>query len=135
MSIGPLISLAGGYLESLFANSLSGATSGGNQDTNRLSPFAQVLSSLQQLQQSNPSHYQQVTQQISSSLHTAAQSATASGNTSLANELNKLSTGFSSASTSGRLPNVPDLAQAVGRGYHHLSIVDTTLSKAGFQTT
>ena len=155
MSIGPLVSLAGGYIESLFANSLSGAsptnTASTTQNTNRLSPFAQVLSSLQQLQQSNPPQYQQVTQQISGSLQTAAQSATASGNTSLANELNKLSTDFSSASTSGQLPNVQDLAQAVGRGYHHhhsgdlasvannsqspLSIIDTTLSNAGIQTS
>jgi hypothetical protein len=130
MSIGPLISLAGGYIESLFSNPLSGsspanttstgaAASVGNQDTNQLSPFAQVLNSLQQLQQSNPSQYQQVTQQISSNLQTAAQSATASGNTSLANELNKLSTDFSSASTSGQLPNVQDLAQAIGGGHHH----------------
>lgn len=55
----------------------------------------------------------------SSNLQTAAQSATASGNTSLANELNKLSADFSSASTSGQLPNVQDLAQALGGGHHH----------------
>jgi hypothetical protein len=130
MSIGPLINLADGYIQSLFSTPSSGtsqagtastgtSTSGGTQDTNQLSPFAQVLSSLQQLQQSNPTQYQQVTQQISANLQTAAQTATANGNTSLANELNKLSADFSSASTSGQLPNVQDLAQAIGGGGHH----------------
>jgi hypothetical protein len=162
MSIGPLINLAGGYIQSLFANPIAGsspastatATSSGTQDTNQLSPFAQILSSLQQLQQSNPSQYQQVTQQISTNLQTAAQTATASGNTSLTNELNKLSADFGSASTSGQLPNVQDLAQAIGGGGHHhhhshqgagttgntadnslnpLSIIDSTLSSAGIQ--
>jgi hypothetical protein len=131
MGIGPLISLASGLVESLFAKPpLSGASStnsastnttatGGTQDTNQLSPFAQVLSSLQQLQHSNPSQYQQVTQQISTNLQTAAQSATTSGDTSLASQLTQLSTDFSGASTSGQLPNVQDLAQAIGGGHYH----------------
>jgi hypothetical protein len=169
MSIGPLINLADGYIQSLFSTPSSGtsqagtastgtSTSGGTQDTNQLSPFAQVLSSLQQLQQSNPTQYQQVTQQISANLQTAAQTATANGNTSLANELNKLSADFSSASTSGQLPNVQDPAQAIGGGHHHfhhggqslspsqtgptannslnpLSIIDSTLSSAGVQVS
>lgn len=131
MSIGPLIGLAGGYIESLFskpagapssANTASTgptAFSSFNQDSNQLSPFAQVLNSLQQLQQSNPGQYQQVTQQISSNLQTAAQAATASGNSSLATELNQLSTDFKSASTTGQIPNIQDLAQALGSGGHH----------------
>jgi hypothetical protein len=62
-----------------------------------------------------------VTQQISSNLQTAAQSATSEGNTSLAGKLNQLSTDFSSASTSGQLPSIQDLAQAIGGGggHHH----------------
>src|SRR5579863_7665603 len=131
MSIGPLISLASGYIQSLFSSPASGSSStnptptnlinayGGTQDTNQLSPFAQVLSSLQQLQQSNPSQYGQVTQQISNNLQTAAQSATASGNTGLAKELTQLSSDFSSASSGGQLPNVQDLAQALGAGHQH----------------
>jgi hypothetical protein len=136
MAIGPLFSLASGFVESLFAKpplsgtspaspastnsaSTNGTATGGTQDTNQLSPFAQVLSSLQQLQLSNPSQYQQVTQQISTNLQTAAQSATTSGDTSLANQLTQLSTDFSGASTSGQLPNVQDLAQAIGGGHHH----------------
>jgi hypothetical protein len=130
MSIGPLIGLAGGYIQSLFASPSSSNTSAnttsaglgstsGTQDTNQLSPFAQVLGSLQQLQQSNPSQYQQVTQQISNNLQTASQSATANGNTGLASELTQLSSDFKNASTSGQLPNVQDLAQAIGGGHHH----------------
>lgn len=130
MSIGPLIGLASGYIQSLFASPSSTSTStnttsagltsaSGTQDTNQLSPFAQVLGSLQQLQQSNPSQYQQVTQQISNNLQTASQSATANGNTGLASELTQLSSDFKNASTSGQLPNVQDLAQAIGGGRHH----------------
>ena len=130
MSIGPLIGLASGYIQSLFASPSSSNTSAnttsaglsstsGTQDTNQLSPFAQVLGSLQQLQQSNPSQYQQVTQQISNNLQTASQSATANGNTGLASELTQLSSDFKNASTSGQLPNVQDLAQAIGGGHYH----------------
>jgi hypothetical protein len=60
-----------------------------------------------------------VTQQISANLQAGAQSATASGNTTLATQLTQLSTDFKNASTSGQLPNVQDLAQAVGGGGHH----------------
>jgi hypothetical protein len=127
MGIGPLVSLAGGYIQSLITGAVKGsntpatssAVSGSTQDTKQLSPFAQILGSLQQLQQSNPSQYQQVTQQIASNLQTAAQSATASGNTALASQLTQLSTDFKTSSSTGQLPNVHDLAQAVGGGHHH----------------
>jgi len=131
MSIGPLINLASGYIQSLFSNptsasSPSGPSTAGSasasgiaQDANQPGSFAQILSSLQQLQQSSPIQYQTVTHQISSNLQTAAQSAAANGDTALANQLNQLSTDFNSASTSSQLPNVQDLAQAIGMGGHH----------------
>jgi len=131
MIISPLVNLASGYIQSLFASPTSGSsssspatagsagTSGNTQGTNQLSPFAQVLNSLQQLQQSSPIQYQTVTHQIAGNLQTAAQSATASGNTVLANQLTQLSTDFNSASTTSQLPNVQDLAQAIGAGGHH----------------
>jgi len=130
MGIGSIVNLASGYIESLFtgksnnsaqtsATTTSSTSALASQDTNQLSPFAQILSSLQQLQQSNPSQYAQVTQQISTNLQTAAQSATAAGNTGLASEATQLSTDFKNASTSGQLPNVQDLAQALGGGHHH----------------
>ncbi|SPE38791.1 hypothetical protein SBA6_950014 [Candidatus Sulfopaludibacter sp. SbA6] len=87
-------------------------------DTSQLSPFAQLLNTLQQLQQSDPTKYQQVTQQIATNLQTAAQTAQTNGNTTAANQLNQLASDFTNASTNGQLPNIQDLAQAVG-GHHH----------------
>ena len=88
-------------------------------DTNQLSPFARILSSLQQLQQSDPSKYQQVTAAIATNLKTAADTATANGNTAGAQALTQLSNDFQNASTSGQLPSVTDLAKAVHHGGHH----------------
>ncbi len=133
MSIGPIANIAGGYLQSIIgpalrsagltsttttSNSTSGA--GASQpDNGQLSPFAQVLNTLQQLQRTNPSQFGQVTQQIATNLQGAAQTAQANGNTTAASELNTLATDFTSASQSGQLPNVQDLAKAMGGGHHH----------------
>ncbi len=90
-------------------------------DLGHLSSFGQLAGTLQQLQQSNPAKYQQVTQQIATNLQAAAQSAQASGDTATATKLNQLASDFNTASTSGQLPNLQDLAQAVGghHGHHH----------------
>jgi hypothetical protein len=88
-------------------------------DNSQLSPFASIMSTLQQLQQTNPSEYQQITQQISTNLGTAAQTAQTDGNATAASQLNQLSTDFSSAPKSDQLPSVQDLAQAIGGGHHH----------------
>ena len=139
MGIGPLVNLAGGYLQSILFGSSNGAASTNTTSAvaapnmNGLSPFAQILGSLQQLQQSNPAQYQSVTQQISTNLQTGALSASANGNTFLAGQLNQLSTDFTNASTSGQLPNVPDLAHAlVGAG--GLPVHSRTLPVAGSHT-
>ena len=134
MGIGPIVSLASGLVQSLFPGSTNNAASSSTStsastfpsDSNQLSPLGQILGSLQQLQQTNPSQYQQVTLQISNNLQTASQSATSSGNTALASELTQLSTDFKNASTSGQLPNVQDLARAVGRGASAASSTSTT---------
>ena len=132
MSTGP-INLNSSYLQSILNTALQGtglspnstssssvsATSSQQQDSGQLSPFAQLMSELQQLQQSNPTEYQQVTQQIATNLQTAAKTATTDGNTSAANQLTQLATDFTNASQSGQLPNVSDLAQAIGGGGHH----------------
>lgn len=124
MSAGPVIDLASGYLQSLVTSAVKGssrtkiATLGVTQNTNQLSPFAQVLSSLQQLEQTNSPAYQQVTQRIATNLQTASQSATSAGDTTLGSQLTKLSMDFQNASASGQLPNVPDLAQAIGVRSH-----------------
>jgi hypothetical protein len=57
----------------------------------QLSPFAQILSGLQQLQQSNPSPYQQATQQIATNLQ-KAKTAQSEGDTTAANQLKQLAT-------------------------------------------
>jgi len=92
------------------------SSAGQNSDASQLSPFAQILSTLQELQQSNPTEYATLTQQIATNLQTAAQTDTADGNTSGASELTQLANDFTTASTSGQLPNISDLAQAIGGG-------------------
>jgi hypothetical protein len=128
------------YLESLLSYALQGTSGttnpttqtsnsasssiGQQQDSSQLSPLAQLLSTLQQLQQTNPTEYAQVTQKIATNLQAAAQTATSDGNTAAATQLSTLATDFSNASTSGQLPNIADLAQAIGshgHGHHHHS--------------
>lgn len=122
----PIATIAGSALESIFssaanspANTVSSSSSLAVTDNNQLSPFAQIASTLQQLQQSNPSQYSQVTKQIAANLQTAAQTAQSEGNTTQANQLNQLASDFTSASTSGQLPNLQDLANATAGHHHH----------------
>jgi hypothetical protein len=112
-------------------NSSSALSTASQTDHSQLSPFAQITSELQQLQQSDPSKYQQVTGQIATNLQSAAQSATASGNTALAAQLNQLATDFQTASTSGQLPNFQDLAQAAAGGHHHHHSMDGSSASTG----
>jgi len=141
MSTGSVNYLSSSYLQSILANavqatksstghgSLSGigtASLSQGSDSSTLSPFAQVMNTLEQLQQSNPTQYAQVTKQISTNLQTAAQTAQSEGNTTAASQLNQLATDFKTASTTGQLPNVQDLAQAMSAqgqgsvsGHHH----------------
>jgi hypothetical protein len=135
MSTSPIHSLTNGYVQSVLKSVLqnagltidqankslasAGTTATQTQDNNNLSPFAQVMSELQQLQQSNPTKYQQVTQQIATNLTAAAQTATTAGNTTAASQLTQLATDFTNASTSGQLPNISDLAKAVSGQHHH----------------
>jgi hypothetical protein len=102
-------------------NTIGGSLSGINSvsDNSQLSPFAELLNTLQELQQSNPTEYQQVTQQIATNLQSAARTAQSEGNTTAANQLNTLATDFTNASQSGQLPNIQDLAQAIGGGGRH----------------
>ncbi|MGO9096407.1 MAG: hypothetical protein ACLQGV_14450 [Bryobacteraceae bacterium] len=135
MSTSPIHSLSNSYIQSVLNsvlqnagltidqanNSLAsvGTTAVQTQDNNQLSPFAQVMSELQQLQQSNPTQYAQVTQQIATNLTAAAQTATTAGNTTAASQLTQLATDFTAASTSGQLPSISDLAQALSGHHHH----------------
>ena len=99
--------------------SVVASTSTQQTDSTQLSPLAQILETLQQLLQSNPTEYKQVTAQIATNLKSAAATAQADGNTTAATQLNQLATDFTNASQSGQLPNIQDLAQAVGGHHHH----------------
>jgi DNA-binding transcriptional MerR regulator len=127
MSISPVNNVSN-YLQSVLSTTLEGAglTTNTNasslqlpSDNSQLSPFVQAMNTLQQLQQSDPTKYQQVTQQIATNLQKAAQIAQSEGNTTAANQLNQLATDFTNASTSGQLPNIQDMAQAMGGHHHH----------------
>jgi len=128
---------------SVLSSGLQGAnlsTSSGAPGSNsgKLSPFAQLLSTLQQLDQSNPGQYQQVTKQIATNLQTAAATATKSGNSAEASQLSTLAKDFGSASQSGQLPNLQDLAAAIGGGHHlhgHASSTASTSSAGSASPT
>jgi hypothetical protein len=60
-----------------------------------------------------------VTSQIAANLQNAANTATANGNATQAGQLNQLATDFTNASQNHTLPNVQDLAQAIGGGHVH----------------
>ena len=132
--MGSISSLSSSYLQSILSSVLqssgltgttkntksSGAASSTVQaDNTQLSPFAQVATELQQLQQSNPTEYAQVTGQIATNLQSAAQAATASGNTRPRASSTRSRRTSQNASTSGQLPNFQDLAQAAASGHHH----------------
>ena len=132
--MGLINNLSSNYLQSILGNLSSGSASNTTANTasgldtssialqpdnQQLSPFAQMLSQLQQLQQTDPAKYQQVTGQIATNLESAAQTAQTDGNSTLAAQLNKLATDFTNASQSGQLPNIQDLAQAASGHHHH----------------
>lgn len=135
MSTSSINNLSSSYLQQILASALQNAGSTTNNtggslsgvnaltttqtDNGQLSPFAQLMNTLQQFQQSNPAEYQKVTEQIATNLKSAAQTDQADGNTAGATELNQLATDFTNASTSGQMPNVQDLAQALGGHHHH----------------
>jgi hypothetical protein len=121
-------------------------------DEGQLSPIAQLVGTLQQLQQSNPTEYKQVIQQIAVNLQSAAATAQADGNPTMANQLNQLATDFTSASSTGQLPNLQDVVRTASGHHHHhrhsaspdstangtqndsldpLAIIQNTLSSAG----
>ncbi len=82
--MGSINNLSSSYLQSAFSTALQGtaltagtSTSGVSSlsDEGQLSPVAQVIGTLQQLQQSNPAEFHQVIQQIAANLESAAQTA------------------------------------------------------------
>jgi hypothetical protein len=139
-AIGGFSNLASILISALQSAGLSSSPTGnvGTQqsDNTSISPLGQILSTLQQLQESDPTKYKQVTAQIATNLQNAAQTAKSDGLTGAATELNQLSSDFANASSSGQLPNIQDLSQAVdqsggGRHHHHHS----ASSSAGSETS
>jgi hypothetical protein len=122
-------------LSALQSASTSNAATPPSSDSSQLSPFAQLASTLQQLEQSDPAKYKQVTEQVATNLQSAAQTAQSDGNTSAAGQLTQLATDFTNASQTGQLPNLQDLAQAVGGGgghhhHHHAEAASSDSSSA-----
>lgn len=131
-SISSINNLSNSYLQSILNAGLQNTGAAGKSHSNtgtssltsqpesgQLSPFAQVMSTLQQLQESNPAEFGQVTGQIATNLQSAAKTAQADGNSTQATQLNQLASDFTGASQSGQVPNIQDLAQALGGGGHH----------------
>lgn len=105
-----------GYNTAGQAGNASALTMGGpasGASPKQLSPFAQILTELQQLEQSNPASYAKTTQQISTNLAAASSTAQIRGNSSLATQLRTLSKDFGAASQTGQMPNVTDLASSL----------------------
>jgi len=97
----------------------AGASPAGQSDSIQISPLGQLISTLQQLQMTDPAKYAQVTQQIATNLQAAAQTAQTQGNSSEAKQLTALAADFNSASKGGKVSTlVQDLTPAAGLGHH-----------------
>jgi hypothetical protein len=79
----------------------------------------QILSRLQQIQQQDPAQFQQMATTIAGRLQQAAENAKSQGNTSQADQLNKLADLFQNAASSGQVPSAQALQQAGLSGHHH----------------
>lgn len=112
------------------SSSVSSA-SGLPADSKKLSPFAQLVTTLQDLQQQSPTQYQNVTSQIATNLQAAAQKAQSGGNTALASQLTQLATDFKNSSQNNQLPDFQDLASAISQGHHRHGHSDSSTSAAG----
>jgi hypothetical protein len=86
--------------------------------TAQISPAAQFMSMLQQIQQQNPDQFKQVAAKIAAGLQKQAQQAQSNGNTAGAAQLNKLAADFQNSAKTGQLPPIQDL-QAMGAGAHN----------------
>ena len=86
--------------------------------TAQISPSAQLMSMLQQLQQQNPGQFKQVVSSIATSLQKKAQQAQSNGDTADASRLNQLAAEFQKSVQTGQLPSVQDL-QGAGLGAHN----------------
>jgi hypothetical protein len=130
MSLSPIIGAAS-QVFSLFAPNSSTPTTGlaapdplsvtdsaGNVN---LSQAAQFFSKLQDLSQSNPAQFKQLTAQISSQLQADAQKATGSAQTFLTNLANQFQTASQTGSAASLQPPQGQTGSHHGHGHHHSS--------------
>jgi hypothetical protein len=117
-------------LQSILFHPASNTTAKGNpsgvspsaslQDsTPDISPMAQILSNLQQIQQQNPDQFKQITASIADKLQQLAKNAQGQGNLAWASQLSQLASQFQNASTTGQMPSAQALQQAGMSGHHH----------------
>jgi len=83
--------------------------------TAQISPAAQFMSMLQQIQQQNPDQFKQVAAKLAAGLEKQAQS---DGNSAGAAQLNQLAADFQNSAKTGQLPPIQDL-QAMGAAAHN----------------
>ena len=128
MTINPLSSVSHMLLSGIgknptFSTGHTSSTNGAAKDQSQLSPFAQLMSTLQQLQQSDPAKYKQVAATLASDLQQSALNAQGNGNAGEATSLNHLAASFTQASQTGQLPNFlhqgAQNAGTSGHPHHH----------------
>ena len=166
MSTSGISNLSGSYLEQALAGALQSVTqstaaqstagstasttaaTSTKSDSSQLSPFAELVSGLQQLQEANPTEYKQFAAQVATNLTNEAQTIQGQSPGAAA-QLTQLAADFTSASQSGQLPSLQDLAQAVGGGgsdggagaggghhhHHHSSSTDGSSSSSSTSQT
>jgi hypothetical protein len=88
-------------------------------DVSGLSPAAQFLTQLQQLQTQSPQQFQAIISTITGQLQQAASTASSNGNSAQANQLTQLAKSFQGAPSGGALPTAQQLQQAGMIGHHH----------------
>ena len=122
MTINTLSPTALLYLSSVNNNnpSTGNPNAVGTTTTSQLSPFAQLMNTLQQLQQTDPTKFQQLTGELATDLTQAAKTAQSNGNTAEANALNQLAASFNQASQTGQLPSfMQQGTNTAPTGHHH----------------
>ena len=90
LSGGTLQSVMGSAPHVLATNGRSKSSASAQPDSTQLSPIARLMNTLSQLQQSNPSKYREVTQQIATNLQKAATTAQSEGDATEADQLSQL---------------------------------------------
>jgi hypothetical protein len=100
-------------------------------DSPNISPAASFLSSLQRIQQQNPTLFKQITSRVATKLQSEAKRTAAQGNSTQAGQLNQLATAFQNSSTTGQIPSAQALQQAAfgaHHGYYHGAFHNDTQS-------